>query len=224
MNQTKPKYAVFDFDGTIVAKDTLISLLKLCFKSQPWRLLFLVPFSPIVFVTYLFKLDRSVAKSVVLWCATCFRSKKNIISLLNKDIISECENLWFKDAIQTLNQLRNEGHEIIIATASGQLWIRALLRTKFPHSKMIIGTRLKFFCTGVILASKNCRNQEKLNRIRKQLGHDFEWESSWSDHTADIPILKAAKKPFIISPKPEHLVQFQETFGAKMTVYNWETK
>lgn len=224
MSDIKPKYAIFDFDGTLVSKDTLLSILKICFKAQPWRLLFFIPFSPIILITYLFRLDRSLAKSLVLWSATFFKSKKQIIKIFNQDIIQECQPLWFQEGIQTLNKLYQEGQQIIIATASGQIWIRALLRKKFPHSKLIIGTRLKFCLGGVILASKNCRNSEKLRRIREQLGFDFEWVSSWSDHTADIPMLKEAQTPYIICPKKEHVVKFKKEFGEQVKILNWKTQ
>ena len=113
---------------------------------------------------------------------------------------------------------------MIIASASGQLWIRALVRSKFKHSKIILGTRLKLWCGGVVLASKNCRNTEKLRRIREKLGNEFDWDSSWSDHIADIPILKAAKKPYIICPKPEHALTFKKEFGEDVTILNWTTQ
>jgi len=221
-NELKPKTAVFDFDGTLVAKDTLVSLLSHGFKTQPWRVIFLLLFCPIIITTVLLKLDRSIAKSVMLWSVTCFKTKKQTVNFLTKSVKKECENLWFKEGVPILHKLYEENKDIIIATASGQIWIRALLREKFPKAKMIIGTKLRFFMGGVILASKNCRNHEKLRRIREQLGSDFDWESSWSDHTADLPILKAATNPYIVSPKDKHLETFKKEFGEHMKVLIWK--
>lgn len=218
-----PKIAVFDFDGTLVAKDTFLALLKIGFKSQPWRGVFLLLLCPIFVLNFLLRLDRSLPKSVMLWSITAFRGKRNIIRFLNTTLKNSSQIRWFAEGIDTLERLHNENIEIVIATASGQIWVRSLLRNKFKNSKLIIGTKLKFFAGGVILAGKNCRDHEKLRRIQEQLitKQQFVWHSSWSDHIADIPILKAAQMPYIICPKKKHVPIFKKEFGENVTILYW---
>lgn len=224
MNNTIPKIAVFDFDGTLVAKDTLLGLLKIGFKSEPWRLLFLFILWPIFIIKFIFRLDRSLPKSVFLWCITAFRGKKQIIRFLTQSLEASYEHLWFQEGLKTLNDLHKNNVQIVIATASGQIWVRSLLRKKFAHSNLIIGSRLKFFAGGVVLSSKNCRDVEKLHRIQKQMPKEFIWESSWSDHIADLPILKEAQTPYIICPKQKHVLIFKKELGENVKIFYWNTK
>ena len=74
------------------------------------------------------------------------------------------------------------------------------------------------------MSGKNCRDSEKLRRIRMKVGNEVTWHSSWSDHIADIPILKAAQTPHIISPKPEHIPIFKATFGDNVEILYWSAK
>ena len=39
-----PRYAFFDFDGTLIAQDSFLTLLKKSLKSEPWRILFILLF------------------------------------------------------------------------------------------------------------------------------------------------------------------------------------
>lgn len=213
--------AVFDFDGTLVTKDTFLILLKTGFKSQPWRCLLLILLCPIFLINFLIGGDRSLPKSVFLWCLTAFKTKKQMIQFLTQTVEASNELIWFQEGFETIQKLKDQQTKIVIATASGQIWVRALLRKKFPKANLIIGTKLKFFACGVVLSGKNCRDKEKLRRIQTQLGNHFAWESSWSDHLADTPILKAAHTPYIICPKPKHIPIFQKEFGENVKILNW---
>lgn len=224
MTTSTPTIAVFDFDGTLVTKDTFVILLKSAFKTQPWRCLLLLLLCPIFIINFIFRWDRSLPKSVFLWSMTVLRTKKEIIKFLSTTVEKSNDLRWFKEGFETIQKLKNQQIEIIIATASGQIWVRSLLRKKFPKAKLIIGTKLKFFAGGVVLSGKNCRDHEKLRQIQIQCGETFNWHSSWSDHIADIPILKAAQKPYIIQPKPEHIPIFKKEFGENVEILYWSAE
>lgn len=221
MTNIRPTIAVFDFDGTLVSKDTFVILLRAGFKSQPWRCLLLLLLCPIFIINFLVRGDRSIPKSVFIWCATAFKTKREIIRFLSTTAEQSNQVHWFKEGLETLQKLQNQQIQIVVATASGQIWVRTLLRKKFRNAKLIIGTKLKFFAGGVILCGKNCRDIEKLHRVKMQLGDDFVWHSSWSDHIADIPILKAAQTPHIISPTKEHVPIFKKEFGENVEILYW---
>lgn len=216
-----PSYAFFDFDGTLIAQDSFLILLKTGLRQQPWRILFIILFSPILLSTAIFKFDKTLAKSALLWSLTVFRGKKNSIFFLQDSVCKKMDQIWFEQSLAEFEKLKKEGVEIIIVSASGATWIRALLRNKFKNSKLIIGSKLGFFFGGVILKSKNCYQEEKLKRIEEILNKNFIWHSAWSDHIADLPMLKKAPLRFIISPKKKHLPIFKRELKDNYTLLPW---
>jgi phosphatidylglycerophosphatase C len=197
--------------------------MKTGLKKQPWRILFILLFSPFLLSTVAFKLEKTFAKSLLLWSITAFRGKKGVLRFFNKTMSDVADKIWFREAIEQFNSLKNEKIEIVIVSASGQCWIRALLRSKFKNCKLIIGSKLCFFLGGVILKSKNCYKDEKITRIESILGKNIIWHSAWSDHTADLPMLKKSKQRYIICPKKNHLKVFQQELNNNFTLLNWTT-
>ncbi|KAB8033380.1 HAD family hydrolase [Fluviispira multicolorata] len=219
MNQ--PRYAFFDFDGTLISQDSFLTLLRKGLKGAPWRIFLLLFVSPTLLLTFLLKLDKTKAKSALLWSLTFGKSKRNSVRFLRNSIASESQKIWFKEANQTFQKLRDEGIEIVIVTASGQTWVRAMLSEHKLQFRTIIGTRLTFFAGGVVLNSKNCYQEEKINRIHEALGKDFIWHSAWSDHIADLPMLVRSNKRYIICPKDKHLSIFTKELNKNYTLLKW---
>lgn len=218
------RYAFFDFDGTLIAKDSFLILLRQGLRTQPWRALFLLPVLPIVLATYVFKLDRTLIKSLLLWSLTFGRTRKGSVRFLNKTMEQAVDSLWFTQAVPVFNALIDDQVEIVVVSASGQMWVRSALRQKFAKFKCVIGSRLGFCWGGVILTSKNCYKAEKLARIEEALGTEFTWHSAWSDHVADIPMLKQAPLRYLICPRDKHMAQFSERLQGQFQVCHWTTK
>ena len=162
-----------------------------------------------------------MAKSCVLWSITVFRGKKGTFKFFEETMKEVSPHLWFHQALAQLQALQNEGVEIIIISASGTSWIRALLREQFKNAKLIMGSRCSFYFGGVILSSKNCYGEEKIKRIEETLGSNFVWHSSWSDHIADLPLLKKAPQRFVISPKNKYIKNFDQELKRDYTLLQW---
>ncbi|APJ03871.1 HAD-IB family phosphatase [Silvanigrella aquatica] len=217
----RPRYAFFDFDGTLICQDSFVTLLKKTLKSEPWRILFFFLITPVLIVTVIFKLNKTTAKSAILWSLTVGKSKRECAQFLRNILTTESNALWFQEALPTFEQLNAQGVEIVIVTASGQTWVRGMLHGKFSNFKTIIGTKLRFFAGGVILKSRNCYQEEKIKRIHEILGHDFIWHSAWSDHIADLPMLLKSQERYIICPKEKHKKIFEEKLGNNYKILNW---
>ena len=218
----QPRYAFFDFDGTLICQDSFLTLLKKTLKQNPWRISLLFLLSPLLVVTFIFKLEKSFAKSVILWSLTVGKNKRECARFLRNILTLECNDIWFQEAIPTFEQLKKEGIEIVIVTASGQTWVRGMLKEKYQNFKIVIGTKLKFFAGGVVLKSKNCFNEEKIIRIHQMLGNNFIWHSAWSDHVADLPMLLKSQTRFIICPKEKHKKIFEEKLAHNYKILNWK--
>ncbi|MGY3804708.1 HAD-IB family phosphatase [Pigmentibacter ruber] len=220
----KIRYAFFDFDGTLISKDSFIIILKKIIAEEPYRLFFLLLWMPFLLATAIFRLDKTFAKSAILWSLTVGKDKRNCAQFLRNILATESNSLFFEEVIPTFQKLKAQGIEIVIVTASGQTWVRGMLHGKIEHVRMIIGSELTFFAGGVILKSKNCYQAEKIKRIEKILGKNIEWHSGWSDHIADLPMLSRATEKHIICPKKKHLKIFEKQFNRKFELHLWKTK
>ncbi len=217
------RYAFFDVDGTVIAKDSFFRLLRWRLREEPWRILPLFVLSPIFTATALFKLDRRHAKSALLWSLTCFKGKKNIVRLLAHDLPAELAKDWFVEANTELDSLRASGHRICYVSASGQLWLRGLIRRADSGPKTIIGSRLGIRLWGVVLTSPNCYGPEKILRIQAQLGKHIVWSAGYSDHVADLPLLTACQERTLVNPQSKHLSQFETELPKPFRIVKWHT-
>lgn len=219
----QPRYAFFDFDGTLICQDSFLTLLKKALKNEPWRISFIFLIMPMLIFTAIFRLEKSHAKSAILWSLSVGKNKRKCARFLRNILVPESNSLWFQEANPIFEQLKEEGIEIVIVTASGQTWVRGMLQGKYQNFKLIIGTKLKFFAGGVILKSKNCYNEEKIKRIHEALGSNIIWQSAWSDHIADLPMLLKSQERFIICPKEKHKNIFKNALGNNYKILNWTT-
>ena len=220
----KIRYAFFDFDGTLISKDSFLIILKKIISEEPYRLLLLCLWMPFLLATAIFRLDKTFAKSALLWSLTVGKNKRNCAQFLRNILATESNSLFFVEVIPTFQQLTSQGVEIVIVTASGQTWVRGMLHGKIPNVRLIIGSELTYFAGGVILKTKNCYQAEKIKRIEKILGKNIEWHSAWSDHIADLPMLSLAKERHIICPKKKHLKIFEKKLNGNFELHHWKNK
>lgn len=220
----KKPYAFFDVDGTVISRDSFMLILKEGLKRSPWRAGFLLLFCPVYVLTPLLSLDKKYAKSATLWLLTVGRGRKGAVSFLRDLLLPHWDSLWFPEMNSTLEELRSAGIAICYVSASGQIWVRSLVRKMDPGPKVVIGSKLGFALGGVVMRSRNCFSQEKVQRIGAMLGSDLEWHSGFSDHTADLPMLTPCARRYLISPQARHIVNYKKAFGENFKLLKWTSK
>jgi phosphatidylglycerophosphatase C len=191
----KKKLVLFDFDGTITTKDTLLEFIKYYHGS----LKFLVGFailSPLIGL-HLFKIipNWKAKQFVLMWF---FRGE-------NLSVFTEkCKN--FTDRIipslirpQALIAIQNHkqnNDEVVIISASAENWVA-------PWCKALalpcIATRLEVIngkLTGKIV-EKNCYGAEKVTRLLKHYNlDDFISVTAYGDSSGDKEMLAVAQEQF----------------------------
>jgi HAD superfamily hydrolase (TIGR01490 family) len=191
--------AFFDFDGTITYKDTLIEIIKFLkgtqqlykgfFALSPWLIamklkLFSNEAAKEKFLSYFLK---DIPEDV-------FQKKCNEFSRIRLPYLIR------PLALQKINELKKQGAEIVIVSASPYNWIEPWCA---QNNLSCICTMLEIKngkITGNI-SGKNCYGQEKVNRIKQQF--DLTSYSNifcYGDTKGDKPMLSLATsahyKPF----------------------------
>lgn len=215
------RVAFFDVDGTVTSHDSYLYLARRGFGMRPWRLALLLPFLPIFPLTLLFKLDRRWAKSAVLWALTCGMGKRAALRWLSAQARSMAQDLWFKEAAAEIRRRQEEGLHVCFVSASGQAWLRPLLKAAGPAPFSVIGSRLCWRLGGIVWAGPNCYGEEKLRRIEARFREPLEWVAGYSDHPADLPLLARCRERFLVRPSPRGLARLRAALGPATPVLAW---
>ena len=154
------KVYAFDFDGTLTTRDTLLEFIRYACGTKAFVLGFLRHAHLLVLMK--------------LHLYPNWKAKQRIFSYFFKGIDlkafnSLCQHfaddnrhLLRPEGIQTLQQAKAEGAEVLIVSASIDNWVQPF----FPDAN-VLGTKIEVVngsLTGRFL-TKNCYGQEKVNRI-----------------------------------------------------------
>ena len=174
---------LYDFDNTIYNGDSCEDLVIYGLKKHP-----IITLNSLMKAN---KLNKEYKKGLIE-----FEKVKEVLlsfifkiddydSFINEFVLTHMKNIksWYKK-FQTEND--------ILATASYELWIK-----KFADKlgiKYVIATKTDEH--GHIIG-KNCKSEEKVKRIKELFpGKDF--ICSYSDSSADIPILELSKEAYVV--------------------------
>ena len=187
--------ALFDFDGTITRKDSLLEFLK--FSSGKLRFILVMGFfSPLIFYHVFINKTGEIAKMMVL----SFLFKGTSLDELNKigkDFTQlVIPGILLPKAIEEINLLKREGYRIIVISASLDIWLKPWTDSMGIE---LLCTQMDFKegkFTGKF-ATPNCNKEEKVNRITALLTlKDYHPINAYGNSKGDKPMLDIADNAF----------------------------
>ena len=190
----KRNIAVFDFDGTLTTKDTLLEFIKFACGRRAFFWGFLL-YSPILIL-------------MKLHLYTNWKAKEKIFSYFFKGMDYErfCELGWNfsstidsfkKDAVvKKLEKHLKSGDTVYVISASIEEWVRPWCE-KYKVS-LVLGTMIDVDNQGIITGrfmSKNCYGQEKVNRLLEVEPHRSDYFLyAYGDSRGDKEMIDFADK------------------------------
>jgi phosphatidylglycerophosphatase C len=181
--------ALFDFDGTITSKDTLLEFI---IYSKGWvKFIFgMIALSPVL-VSFLFRfMPNGRAKELLLihfFKGETLKEFQSTCDLFSVDIIPR---MLRPDALKKITEHIQRGDRIVIVSASPENWVG---RWAQAHGLEWIATRLESkdgLLTGRILG-KNCHGEEKVARIKDYLDiSEYNSIYTYGDSRGDLPMLQ----------------------------------
>jgi phosphatidylglycerophosphatase C len=189
----KKKLILFDFDGTITTKDSLLEFL-IFYKGMTrftWGMLLLSP----IIASYLIKLIPNwKGKQMVL---KYFLSGENL-----NEFNVRCREFTEKKlpalirpgALKAIEEYKKEGAVVAVVSASAENWVAPWCE---KIGILCIATQLEIK-DGVVtgnLCGANCFGPEKVNRIKKQfLLSDYDHIVAYGDSSGDREMFGIAHK------------------------------
>lgn len=199
-------YAFFDFDGTLIKGDSIISF---CFYACRKGLC-----SPL----HLLKAG-ALGALYMAKIITAEQSKQGSLSFLAGRSCKEVEDIakdfcrtvlipnLYPEGVNRIRQHRSEGCEVWLVSASTAFYLEPLRR--HLHLSGIIGTRMHVDDKGVysgLIDGHNCRGVEKTLRIAEVLAArgdmvDYAASHAYGDTAGDIPMLMLCQHKTAVNPR-----------------------
>ena len=192
---------IFDLDGTLTKRDTYIQFLAFCLKEVGLRTFSVVflPFYALLHMCFIINNER--LKEIFLKKMLSGMTLDELIPIIEKYINKLFIKGLNKPVVEKLNEHLMEGHKVILATASFNLYTLKLAE-KFgiKHVVCTMAEVVDGVLTGRIIG-RNCHGQEKVRRIEEILSQS-ELSSSmfYTDHHSDLPLLRKVKQGILVNP------------------------
>ena len=186
---------LFDFDGTLTAKDSFIAFLRASNSPQKFfsGLLFL---SPVLIFYKLGIIPNWKAKEIVIRFFYRGMDAENFFGLCKSFSEKNIPMLVKENAVKKLKEHIAAGHRAAVVTASLEPYMEEWCRTIGVD---LIGTRLEI-AGGKITGrfdGNNCYGEEKAKRIRGKYSLDtFEKIIAYGDSRGDKEMLELAGEKF----------------------------
>ena len=204
----KDSLYIFDFDGTLTNKDSLIEFLRFS-KGDAYTFCLFLIYSPLLVLMKLGLYSNHKAKQKIF--SFCFKG------MLIRDFDTICKNfaesradLLRMGGLREIERLMEKNAKVMVVSASIRNWTSPLLGTCFNISEdlnhkgvMVIGTEIEVVNGRVTgkFSTHNCYGQEKVNRINAILSNRKDYRIiAYGDSKGDKELLEMADeshyKPF----------------------------
>ena len=219
------KTVVFDFDHTLYDGDSGSHLFAWLIRRSWWRTALALLAAPVLGPLIAFLPTRRFGISGFVWIGTVGMHRSSTVDVLTDLYVAADREAigrrLLPHALGVLQQHLDAGDRVVIATGAPPELARAILSFVAHERVPVIGTAVgpRF---GAVIATRHCHAEEKMRMLR-EAGY-MQIDVAYSDSSADLPLLKAARHPVVVNPKPGRVAMFRRVLGNNTPVLNWGCK
>lgn len=214
---------VFDFDHTLYDGDSGGHLFQWLIRRSRWRVLLALLIAPFFAPMIAFLPTRRIGIGAFLWAGTIgFHRRRDLDDLIDRYVTTHTAQIrqrLLPIALDVLHRHRVQGDHVVIATGAPPELARAILafvaHEDVPVVGTLVGPRL-----GGIGAVRHCHHEMKMTMLR-DAGYTGAVAIAYSDSSADLPLLKAAKAPVVVNPKTDKVAMFRRVLPGGTPILNW---
>lgn len=213
---------VFDFDHTLYDGDSGSHLFAWLLKRNPLRLTAALLATPVLGPLVGMLRTRRRGISGYVWIATFglrgAREFNKVIDQYVRTHEGDIRSRLLPQALDVFKAHRAAGDRVVVATGAPPELAREILRFVAEHEVPVIGSQVGP-CAGAMIATRHCHNEEKMRMLRERGYGNI--ERSYTDSSADLPLLLAARSPVVVNPKPGKVDFFRRVLPAGTPILNW---
>ena len=215
---------LFDFDYTIVNRDSFATFVRFLFEQEPWRKALLLLLSPVLLTLSSNKKTMLKRNELLIWISTLGMGASRLDDYqkrFTRYFFSEAGAKAYDEALATLRHHQQQGHEVFIVSGAAQWLLEPICQHLDIRSVTIFGTSTKRTYGGLV-TDFYCYKHNKVKKLEEMGVFDsYHLINGYSDSAADIPMLKYCQQVHAINPKPSCLAKFMTVFGSKLTCHQW---
>ena len=205
------KLAIFDIDYTITRKETLMEFFKYLVSKDIKNIKFLprALYSGLMYSIKVYD-ERRVKECFLKFIDNI--DEKDLAKLTKSFYDERLSSILYKDAVDMIKKLKNEGYMVILISASPEFYINEFYAIK--EVDLIIGTKFAFEGGKFVrkMDGNNCKGEEKVKRLNevlkeKNIKADFKNSYMFSDSLSDKPLLDLVGNPYLINYKKHHEIE-----------------
>jgi len=213
---------VFDFDHTLYDGDSGTHLFRWLITRSVWRTALACLAAPVLGPMIAFLPTRRYGISGFVWIGTVGVHSRGVLDrMIDRYVAENAADIRPKllpIALEVLHAHRVAGDDVVIATGAPPELARAILAFVAHESVPVIGTAVGPKL-GAVVATRHCHAEEKMRMLRER-GYTA-IDIAYSDSSADLPLLKAAKAPVVVNPKAGNIDLFRRVLPPGTPVLNW---
>lgn len=213
------RLVVFDFDGVLVAGDSMASLLKRLIVERWWK-------RAIALVVFPVAMPLLVSKRFLPFGASVFR-RIAFIGLGGAELRERLESFGRElaadarkakpRAVAALRAHVAAGDRVIVASGSEEKIVRAVLAALGLPDVGVIASQIEL--EPAVLIRRHCYGAAKCVALA-EAGHE-RWDVAYSDSLADLPLLRAADRPVLVDAKPAMVAEATRLLGRAPELIDW---
>jgi phosphatidylglycerophosphatase C len=216
------KLVVFDFDHTLYDGDSGQHLVTWLITRHWARKLAAILLAPLLLPMVAWLPTRRRGISGFLWIGSIgVHGRRDLDALVDRYVQANKDGIRARllpVALEALHRHRMQGDRVVIATGAPPELARAILDFVAHEDLPVIGSLFHPFLGGLITA-EHCHAQNKM-RMLWDAGYD-QIAVAYSDSSADLPLLQAAKHPVVVNPKPRRVAMFRRVLPPDTPILNW---
>ena len=192
--------ALFDLDGTITRRDTLLPFVFGWLWRRPWQIPRLLAVTPALLSFACLRRDHGALKSALLHRTMSGASRDELANWSVAFVDSLLRSGVFPDALKAIQSHRNAHVHLILMSASVDLYVPDIGRALGFAQTLCTGVRWRGEVLDGRLSGTNCRGAEKLHQLR-QLRTTYPGcrISAYGNSAADLLHLQAADQGYLVN-------------------------
>lgn len=213
---------VFDFDHTLYDGDSGSHLFAWLIRRNPLRLLAALLATPMLGPLVALLPTRRHGISGYVWIATFgLHRAREFNTVIDRYVLTHevgIRRRLLPHALEVFARHRAAGDRVVVATGAPPELARAILGFVAQQGVPVIGSEVGPRL-GAVIATRHCHNEEKMRMLRERGYGDI--DVAYSDSSADLPLLLAAKAPVVVNPKASRVAHFRQVLPPGTPVLNW---
>jgi phosphatidylglycerophosphatase C len=213
---------VFDFDHTLYDGDSGSHLVMWLIRQHWLRKLAALLAAPVLLPMVAWLPSRRRGISGFLWIATFgIHRRTDMDGVIDRYVQANAASIRARllpTALAVLHRHRSGGDRVLIATGASPELARAILDFVAHEDLPVIGSTGKPFLGGYV-TDQHCHAQNKMRMI-SAAGYG-QIAIAYSDSHADLPLLRAARRPVVVNPKASAVATFRRVLPAGTPILNW---